>query len=117
MGLITENNAHYYSGQQSVVYSAAGDEIVAWTGNVSLVDTTSTTFKNYEVFINNVLKNEVSDYVLSNNVVTISASLSVGDIIIVQLSKEANLNFVLNVKNSLVVILNIWIKDIELNTI
>jgi len=89
MGLITENNAHYYSGQQSVVYSAAGDEIIAWTGNVSLVDTTSTTFKNYEVFINNVLKNEVSDYVLDNNVVTISASLSVGDIIIVQLSKEA----------------------------
>jgi len=89
MGLITENNAHYYSGQQSVVYSTAGDEIIAWAGNVSLVNTTSTTFQNYEVSINNVVKSVSSDYSLSNNVVTISASLSAGDIIIVQLLQEA----------------------------
>jgi len=42
MGLITENNAHYYSGQQTYVYPATGgSNAIEWTGNVTLEQTTA----------------------------------------------------------------------------
>ena len=40
MGLITEDNAHYYSGQQAVVVYVESQKVITWRGNVDLVDTT-----------------------------------------------------------------------------
>ena len=85
MGLITENNAQYYSGQQVSTYATAGDEVITWSADTALVGSSTSSNANYEVLINGVKKTETTDYSLSNNVVTISASLTAGDIIVVQL--------------------------------
>lgn len=91
MGLITENNAHYYSGQQVYVYpTSGGSNNINWEGNVVLQKTeTGKQNSNYEVFKNNALLAENTDYTLANGVVTIIGSLSTGDEITIQLKQKA----------------------------
>ncbi len=91
MGLITENNAHYYSGQQTYVYPASGgSNSIAWTGDVTLEPSIAgVQNSNYEVFKNNVLLTEITNYSLFNGVVTVVGSLSTNDVIIIQLKRRA----------------------------
>jgi len=91
MGLITENNAHYYSGQQTYVYPASGgSNNITWKGDVTLEPTISgVQNSNYEVFKNNTLLTETTNYTLSNGIVTIIGSLSTNDVIVIQLKQRA----------------------------
>jgi len=89
MGLITEDNAHYYSGQQSIVVYTEAQKTITWRGNVDLVKVTGSSFQNFRVLKNNVELDEGSDYTLSNNVVTVTASTVNGDVILIELLQEA----------------------------
>jgi hypothetical protein len=90
MGLITENNAHYYSGQQEYVSdSNASNVSIKWVGDVELKPTIQgAQNSNYQVFINNQLKTEFTDYNLVNGSVVIT-SLLAGDVVIIQLIESA----------------------------
>ena len=93
MGLITENNAHYYSGQQAYIESTGGSNIsIKWSGNVALEQTIiGSQNSNYEVFKNGVILTESTDYNLVNGSVVIG-SLSINDEVIIQLKKSAREN-------------------------
>ncbi|MCP4324462.1 MAG: hypothetical protein GY787_21905, partial [Alteromonadales bacterium] len=57
MGLLTETNEQYYGGQQAMVATgtASPNEIMTiWGGDVILVNTTATTFANFNVKLNGV---------------------------------------------------------------
>ena len=73
MGLITENNAHYYSGQQAYIEETGGTDIlIQWNGDVALKPTiTGVQNSNYEVFKNNVLLTEFTEYSLTGSIVNI----------------------------------------------
>ena len=90
MGLITENNAHYYSGQQAYISDANATNVsIKWVGNTTLKPTIQgTQNSNYQVFINNQLKTEFTDYNLVNGSVVVS-TLSVNDVVIIQLIESA----------------------------
>lgn len=90
MGLITENNAHYYSGQQAYVSDANSLNFsIKWTGNTILKPTIQgTQNSNYQVFINNQLKAEFTDYNLVSGSVVID-SLLIGDVVIIQIIESA----------------------------
>lgn len=92
MGLITETNAQYYSGQQAHVATTNGSttESVVWKGNVSLNPTTpGVQNTNYQVTLENQVLIENTDYTLSNNVVSITKVRTVGQVFIVQLLEKA----------------------------
>jgi hypothetical protein len=91
MGLITENNAHYYSGQQVYVYPASdGSNKITWTGDVTLESSEAgIQNSNYEVFKNNTLLTENTNYELEDGVVEILDSLSTNDVIVIQLKQRA----------------------------
>jgi hypothetical protein len=91
MGLITENNAHYYSGQQTYVYPATGgSNAITWLGDVLLIPSEAgEQNSNYEVFLNNALLTETTNYTLLNGVVNIISSLSTNDVIVIQLKQRA----------------------------
>jgi hypothetical protein len=91
MGLITENNAHYYSGQQAYIEETGGSNIsIQWVGDVVLKPTIDAVQNsNYEVFKNNVLLTESTDYNLINNESVVIGSLSINDEIIIQLKQSA----------------------------
>jgi hypothetical protein len=91
MGLITENNAHYYSGQQAYVSDATSSNVsIKWTGDTTLKPTIQgTQNSNYEVFKNNILLTENTNYTLLNGVITITGSLALNDVIIIQLKQRA----------------------------
>ena len=91
MSLITENNAHYYSGQQTYVYPASGgSNNITWRGDVTLEPTISgIQNSNYEVFKNNTLLTENTNYELEDGVVEILDSLSTNDVIVIQLKQRA----------------------------
>jgi len=91
MGLITENNAHYYSGQQAYVSDATSSNVsIKWTGDTILKPTIQgTQNSNYEVFKNNILLTENTNYTLLNGVITITGSLALNDVIIIQLKQRA----------------------------
>jgi hypothetical protein len=91
MGLITENNAHYYSGQQTYVSDATSSNVsIKWTGDTTLKPTIQgTQNSNYEVFKNNILLTENTNYTLLNGVITIIGSLALNDVIIIQLKQRA----------------------------
>ena len=83
MGLITESNAQYYSGQQGfkvVDITAEGYNKFTWTGDTALTDSN---------FIVKVQNTEISTFTISNNEVTITSSLSNNDIVIIELKQEA----------------------------
>ncbi len=68
MGLITENNAHYYSGQQMYIQkTGTGTNVsILWEGDVILTATTGISNTNYRVTRNNIVIVEGTDYSLSN---------------------------------------------------
>ena len=75
MGLITENNAHYYSGQQSIVYYNSAQLPISWKGDTDLVMESPSQGipTNFQVSINGeVLQNPGSDYYINGNDVYIN---------------------------------------------
>jgi len=90
MGLITENNAHYYSGQQAYISDANATNVsIKWVGNTPLKPTIQgIQNSNYQVFINNQFKTEFTDYNLVNGSVVVS-TVSVNDVVIIQLIESA----------------------------
>ncbi len=83
MGLITESNAQYYSGQQGFkVLDITADDYnkFTWTGNTALTNSN---------FIVKVQNAEISTFTVENNKVTITSSLSNNDIVIIELKQEA----------------------------
>jgi len=85
MGLLTENNAHYYSGQQMYVQSTGtGGVYIPWEGDVVLIATTDESNTNYRVTKNNIALIEGSEYSLINKTVTVH-STALGDVIIIEL--------------------------------
>jgi hypothetical protein len=90
MGLITENNAHYYSGQQAYISDANATNVgIKWVGNTVLKPTIQgVQNSNYQVFVNNQLKAEFTDYNLVNGSVVVS-TVSTNDVVIIQLIESA----------------------------
>jgi hypothetical protein len=91
MGLITETNAQYYSGQQ-VFNGVTGTDIVC-TFNTDLVATiANVSNSNYSVTKNGVLLTETTDYSLSTtslNKITFTAGLISTDQVLVTLNQQA----------------------------
>ena len=85
MGLITETNAQYYSGQQAFTTAGgAGPHIFTCTFNTNLIDLP---VSNYTI-TNNGSPIGVADYSVSENIITITSTLVVGNIV-VKLSQSA----------------------------
>ena len=85
MGLLTETNAQYYSGQQAFnTAGGAGPHTFTCTFNTSLIDLP---VSNYTI-TNNGSPIGVADYSVSENIITITSTLLVGNIV-VQLSQSA----------------------------
>ena len=84
MGLLTENNAHYYSGQQIYIELEdnpnAESKSILWTGNVTLI---GGTIPNFRVTRNGVVVNS-ANYQLVGSTVNIDTT-SKGDVIIIEL--------------------------------
>lgn len=93
MGLITETNAHYYSGQQAYVALNNGTgtpEEFLWEGNVVLKPTiTGIQNTNYQVIYRENPLVENVDYTLNNGVVSTAYPHVKGDIFIIQLLEQA----------------------------
>lgn len=82
MGLITETNAQYYSGQQGfkvVDITAESYNVFTWTGDVPLTST------NFIVKLQNA---EITAFSREGNVITVTSSLSNNDVVIIELKKE-----------------------------
>ena len=91
MGLLTETNEQYYAGQQAMVATgtASPNEVMsAWTGDTTLVNTTSTTNANFKVKLNNIVLASTA-YSMVNNIVTMNTVTVAGDIVIVELLDDA----------------------------
>ena len=88
MGLLTENNAHYYSGQQIYIELEdnpnAESKSILWTGNVTLI---GGTIPNFRVTRNGVVVNS-GDYQLVGSTVNIDVT-NKGDVIIIELHAYA----------------------------
>ena len=81
MGLITETNAQYYSGQQ--VFNGDGVKTsFICNFNTDLVATTSSTNANFIVTVNSVI---VTNFTLSNNIITFPSAPANLSIVLVQL--------------------------------
>ncbi len=92
MGLITETNAQYYSGQQAYAATTNGSttESVVWKGNINLKPTIpGVQNANYQVTLENQVLTENTDYTLSNNVVSMTKERVAGQIFIIQLLEKA----------------------------
>jgi len=89
MGLITETNAQYYSGQQ-IITASAGQTSFTWTGDVALVlSSSNVSTSNFKLFKNNSELVPVTDYTLSNNIITLAVAASLNDVIKIQLIQPA----------------------------
>ena len=85
MGLITETNAQYYSGQQAFTTAGgAGPHTFTCTFNTNLIDLP---VSNYTI-TNNGSPIGVADYSVSENIIKITSTLVVGNIV-VKLSQSA----------------------------
>ena len=94
MGLLTETNEQYYGGQQASVASgtASPNEILTvWGGDTPLVNTTATTFANFEVTLNNVTLPSTA-YTMSAGIVTMNTATAAGNIIVIKLLDDAKWN-------------------------
>jgi hypothetical protein len=91
MGLITENNAHYYSGQQVEVFSASTtNPLIKWTGDTELKPSIpGAQNSNYQVFLNNVLLVEFTEYNLVGSEVEYLGTVAPNDAITIQLIESA----------------------------
>ena len=81
MGLITETNAQYYSGQQ-VFNGDAVETSFLCNFNTDLIASTSSTNANFTVTVNGVI---ATNFTLSNNTITFTAAPANLSIILVQL--------------------------------
>ena len=94
MGLLTETNEQYYAGQQSFTATAA-QTTFTWTGDVTLIATTATSYTNFKLLVNNVEWTQVAgapvgtQYQLSgDNIVTVPA-MAGGEVVVIQLLDSA----------------------------
>ena len=91
MGLLTETNEQYYGGQQAVIATgtASPNEVLTvWGGDTTLVNTTSTTFANFNVTLNNVTLASTA-YTMLDGVVTMNTATVLGDVIVIKLIDDA----------------------------
>ena len=89
MGLITETNAQYYAGQQTIT-AASGQTIFNWTGDVSLVlAIAGVSNANFKVLKNNAELIPITDYDMSANVITLTAGATLNDTVLIQLLNTA----------------------------
>ena len=89
MGLITETNAQYYAGQQTIT-AASGQTIFNWTGDVSLVlAIAGVSNANFKVLKNNGELIPITDYDMSANVITLTAGATLNDTVLIQLLNTA----------------------------
>ena len=104
MGLLTETDEQYYSGQQAYVHTAGAGvaETHTWTADTPLVATTATTNTNFKVLVNNVVQTDggAPGYAfVSSTSITVGATIlnaagaavniSNGDIVVIQLLDDA----------------------------
>ena len=87
MGLITETNAQYYSGQQ--VLTNLTVNTVTWTGNVDLIITSNSLITNFKVLKNGNIIAYDTDYTAVGNVITFTTTLIASDVIIIQLLQSS----------------------------
>ena len=94
MGLLTETNEQYYAGQQSFTAIAA-QTTFTWTGDVTLIATTATSYTNFKLLVDNVEWTQVAgapvgtQYQLSgDNIVTVPA-MAGGEVVVIQLLDSA----------------------------
>jgi len=90
MGLLTETNAQYYSGQQA--FTGVTGVTVTWTGDTELVITTSSTNINFSVLKNDTKLDYgvgAAEYTASGNVITLGTALIVSDVLVIQLNQAA----------------------------
>jgi len=90
MGLLTETNAQYYSGQQA--FTGVTGVTVTWTGDTELVITTSSTNINFSVLKNGTKLDYgvgAAEYTASGNVITLGTALIVSDVLVIQLNQAA----------------------------
>jgi hypothetical protein len=94
MGLLTETNEQYYAGQQSFTATAA-QTTFTWTGDVTLIATTATSYTNFKLLVNNVEWTQVAgapvgtQYQLSgDNIVTVP-TMAGGEVVVIQLLDSA----------------------------
>ena len=94
MGLLTETNEQYYAGQQSFTATAA-QTTFTWTGDVTLIATTATSYTNFKLLVDNVEWTQVTgapvgtQYQLSgDNIVTVPA-MAGAEVVVIQLLDSA----------------------------
>lgn len=89
MGLLTETNAQYYSGQQRFVATGTGspNEQFTWTGNTDLVDAQGSVGANYSVTVDG--SPAAIGVNVTNNVVELDQPTASGDIVVITLSQVA----------------------------
>ena len=91
MGLLTETNEQYYAGQQAMVATGTAspnEAMTVWGGDVTLVNTTATTFSNFNVKLNGVTLLPAA-YSMADNIVTMNTPTVDGDIVVIELTDEA----------------------------
>ena len=92
MGLLTETNEQYYAGHQTWAQpNPVVTQTFTWTGDTSLVATTSTSNTNFAVYKNNVLLTVTTEYTISGDSITlVGAGVSVpADVIQIRLLDPA----------------------------
>jgi len=92
MGLLTETNEQYYAGHQTWAQpNPVTTQTFTWTGDTSLIATTSTSNTNFEVYKNNVLLTVTTEYTISGDSITlVGAGVSVpADVIQIRLLDPA----------------------------
>lgn len=90
MGLITETNAQYYSGQQT--FTGVTGTSFTWTGDTELIITTASTNTNFSVLKNGTELDygaAASEYTASGNVITLGTALITSDVLVIQLSESS----------------------------
>jgi len=90
MGLITETNAQYYSGQQA--FTGVTGTSFTWTGDTELIITTASTNTNFSVLKNGTELDygaAASEYTASGNVITLGTALIASDVLVIQLSEPS----------------------------
>ena len=94
MGLLSETNEQYYGGQQAFIASAAATVFI-WTGDTTLIATTSTSNTNFKLKVNNVTWTEVSvapvgnQYRLTNTNEITTPPMAGGETVVIELLEDA----------------------------
>ena len=79
MGLLTETNEQYYAGHQTWTQpNPVVTQTFTWTGDTTLIATTSTSNTNFAVYKNNVLLTVTTEYTINGDSITlVGAGVSV----------------------------------------